>query len=533
MRKGSDILGKVIVAYNSGRRVARVQDLIFDQNSSRLLGFLVEEGGWFQDPQVLPWQSIQAIGLDAIVIPAKSAILSSGKAPEIQAVLANKLVLKGTRILTTDGQFLGTLVDLYFDDQTGKIEGYEASGGLFADAYTGRSFVPTPQAINIGADVTFVPPETADLMEEQVGGIKAAVQTASTRLHDSTELASQRLQAAAHSANERLQQAAEETNRRLQEATHSTNVQLQETAHLAGERLDQSSQLAAASITNALVSPEAQLEQVVGKPVEHDILTPDGMVLLVKDQVVTLSMAEEAQRLGILDQVYRATGGSLTAEINRRLQESTTLASARLQAATQSTIEQGRRVIEQAKGRRTQHMVRDEEGRIIAAPGQIVTDRVIERAQTNHREAALLDAVGLPSPEVIRARTTDALSEMQIQLKERGAIVQENASTFWQEVQTQFRDFQERGGQAIHQRRIEQALGRPVTRVILDPQDNVILNVGELITHRAIREAEAAGVLNILLNSVYVKHPMITDRELRAPEPGRASLEHENGLVKN
>jgi hypothetical protein len=33
---------------------------------------------------------------------------------------------------------------------------------------------------------------------------------------------------------------------------------------------------------------------------------------------------------------------------------------------------------------------------------------------------------------------------------------------------------------------VDQALGRPVIRVILNPQDNVILNVGELITHRAI-----------------------------------------------
>jgi hypothetical protein len=45
---------------------------------------------------------------------------------------------------------------------------------------------------------------------------------------------------------------------------------------------------------------------------------------------------------------------------------------------------------------------------------------------------------------------------------------------------------------------------RPVTRVILDPEDKVILNVGELITHRAIRQATESGVLNILLSSVYL-----------------------------
>ncbi len=71
---------------------------------------------------------------------------------------------------------------------------------------------------------------------------------------------------------------------------------------------------------------------------------------------------------------------------------------------------------------------------------------------------------------------------------------------------------------------------RPVTRVILDPEDKVILNVGELITHRAIRQATESGVLNILLSSVYAKEPEISDKELRASEHGMAALVyHGNG----
>jgi len=50
--------------------------------------------------------------------------------------------------------------------------------------------------------------------------------------------------------------------------------------------------------------------------------------------------------------------------------------------------------------------------------------------------------------------------------------------------------------------RIRQALGRPATRVILDAQDQVILDAGATITNQSIREARAAGVLDILLDSV-------------------------------
>ncbi len=45
-------------------------------------------------------------------------------------------MLRGTRILITEGLNLG-----------GLVEGYEVSGGMFADAYSGRSFIPAPETL--------------------------------------------------------------------------------------------------------------------------------------------------------------------------------------------------------------------------------------------------------------------------------------------------------------------------------------------------------------------------------------------------
>ena len=78
-------------------------------------------------------------------------------------------------------------------------------------------------------------------------------------------------------------------------------------------------------------------------------------------------------------------------------------------------------------------------------------------------------------------------------------------------------------------RQIKYALGRPVTRVILDEDDNVILNVGEIITHKAIERARAAGALDMLLESVYDREPDIRNEEMRASEPGDASLDVSEG----
>jgi hypothetical protein len=168
--------------------------------------------------------------------------------------------------------------------------------------------------------------------------------------------------------------------------------------------------------------------------------------------------------------------------------------------------------------------VRAEDGLIIAASGQVVTESVLNRAQTYGKEAELLNAVGLTLATALRSSASDTWLETKVQLRDRSRIAQENLNTFWRALKKQSENLQGRSERAMKKQRIEQALGRPVTRVILDPEDNVILNVGELITHRAVSQAEESGVLNILLSSVYTKEPEISDKELRASEHGMAAL---------
>ncbi|MEH1808239.1 PRC-barrel domain-containing protein [Nostoc sp.] len=536
MLKGSDVIDKVVVTYDTGKKIVRIIDLIFDRERNQLLGFLVAEKGLFRDAKVIPLQEVQAIGSDAIVVNSKESVVKAHRVPVIKEILHQNIVLRKKRILTTEGLDLGGLVDLFFDEHSGLVEGYEVSGGVFADAYSGRSFVPASETLKIGDDVAFVPPETAQLMEEQVGGIRGAVQATGDRLQDSAQTTNRRLQTAAQTVNEQLQSSVEKVNRGLQSASQNAGEQLQAATDVTGSKLQDFNRDATASLTNNLVDPAEQKVYVIGKCLERDVLTPDGNVLLLKGQEVTLVNAEAADRLGILDELYRATGGSLTANISRNLQAATESVGNRIGSVTQSSAASLRHsvdylaanvnvAIQQARGRRVLRTVRTDDGLIIAASGQIVTESLLDRAQTYAKEAELLNAVGLMATAV-RSTASDRWLENKVQLGDRASIAQENLNTFWQALKAKAEKLQGRSRQAMKNQRIEQALGRPVTRVILDPEDNVILNVGELITHRAVSQAEKSGVLNILLSSVYSKEPQISDKELRASEHGTAALVH-------
>ncbi|MDZ8223969.1 PRC-barrel domain-containing protein [Nostoc sp. ChiVER01] len=535
MRKGSDVIDKVVVTYDNGKKIERIIDLIFDQKHNQLLGFLVEEKGLFRDAKVIPLEEVQAIGLDALVVKSKKSVVKAHRVPAIKEILHQNMILKGTRILTTEGLDLGGLVDLFFDEHSGLVEGYEVSGGVFADAYSGRSFVPAPETLTIGYDVAFVPPQTAQMMEEQVGGIRGAVQATEESLQESAQMANRRLQKASQSAGEHIQNSVENVNRRLQSVSDNAGEQLQAATDVTSSKLQDLNRDAFASLTNNLVDPAEQKIYVIGKHVEWDVLTPDGNVLLLQGQEVTLVDAEAADRMSILDELYRATGGSLTANISRNLKAATESTGNQIQSATHSVAANLRQsvdglteyvAIQQAKGRRVLQTVRADDGLIIAASGQIVTESVLARAQTYRKEAELLNAAGLAVVSAVSSSASDTWLETKVQLRDQASVAQKNLNTFWQALKDQAEKLQGRSTRALKKQRIEQALGRPVTRVILDPQDNVILNVGELITHRAVRQAEESGVLNILVSSVYIKEPEISDQELRASEHGMAALAH-------
>lgn len=544
MLKGRDILDKPVVSYDTGERFDKVKDLVFDQNSNQLVGLLLEEPSWFSSAKVILLKDVKAIGPDAVIVPSKDCVISANEITVIEQILKHNNILKGTRIMTTDGRDLGTMVDLYFDERTGSVEGYEVSGGLFADAYSGRSFVPAIQTLKIGEDVAFVPSQTADYMEEQVGGIKGAVQSASAKVQDTALSTGDKLQELGQATGDKLQElkvtatekaqvAAEITGEKLQEFKIVASEKAQAASEVASEKLgefkaaatektqiaadatsrkvDELARSATASVTNAIVDPSEQKAFALGKIAQESVEASSGSLLLLKGDLITPHILESAESLGVLDAVYRAAGGSITEKMGDRIN------------STVATLG-----IDQALGRRVQQVVRTDSGLIIAAPGQIVTEMVIERAKTYHKEQAILSAVGLSKGDAVRDRTQQLAnvtgSKFKATTQSTGEQIQSNAKSLWIQVKETANELQGRSAEAIEDQRIKGALGRPVTRVILDQADNVILNVGELITHQAISSARQSNVLDLLLNSVYTETPKLSLQDLRAPQAGQAAL---------
>ena len=88
--------------------------MVIDRPARRVLGFLLDEPGWFAKAKVVAWPAILVVGLDAVVIDSETSLKQASEVPEMQEVLNRGYVLQGARVQTTAGPELGKIEDFYF-----------------------------------------------------------------------------------------------------------------------------------------------------------------------------------------------------------------------------------------------------------------------------------------------------------------------------------------------------------------------------------------------------------------------------------
>ena len=546
MLKGKEVIGRKIVTLDGGERVDSVHDLIFDEQGNHVLALLVDEGGWFHAAKVIAFSSVKSIGEDAVMITSTDDVVSAGDDPVIAAAMQSKSGLSGLNLLTTDGKDLGRISDVFFDEVSGQVIGYEATGGLFSDLSSGRTFVPAPESVTIGAEAAIVPPTVAHAMEEQeAGGLQGAFSTVADSVRGAAGTVSDNVKEAAGNVAQATKDRQKEyvVGKAASADVSSDNgvvlVPKGETITAAhaeqAETLGLLGSLTAAagggvaqelygnardSVQTgygnmATATKDRQKEFVVGKTAGSDVLAQDGSPIVMKGEAITelhATVAEEKGALGSL--VASATGGSMQQGV-QGVRENV---AARTQSSPITLI-----------GRRVQRDVFGPNRSFVAAQGQIVTESLLERARALGKEEELREAVGAASVTGGAENTGPTASD---RISAGAQNVKEGASGLLDRAKGWIADTRDRASEEGEERRIEGAVGRPVNRVVLDKQDNIILNIGEIVTHKAVEQARSSDVLGILLSSVSTETPNIDPMASRPDEHGQAALPSQPDVKK-
>jgi len=261
---------------------------------------------------------------------------------------------------------------------------------------------------------------------------------------------------------------------------------------------------------------ERQQAFVVGKTAGSDVVAQDGFQIVKKGEIITEWHATSADTHGALAGLVTAATGGVIQQGTAKVQE-------RLSSPEPVTVED-------ALGRRVKTDVRGSAGALIAPAGQVVTQAVIDRARMLRKEEDLLAAVQLDTP--ITQRLSQTGTQVGSQLSTGVQSAQETSANLLDRARGWLGRTQEQAMDAAEDRRIEGAVGRPVNRVILDKQDQIILNIGEIITHKAVEQARQGDVMNILLSSVSTETPSINPMSVRPEEHGQAALDSQPEIKK-
>ena len=380
MRKGKSIIGKAVLSLDDGVELETVSDVVVDPAGRNVVAIVVTEGGFMSSAKVVPTSEVTSYGKDAIVVRSHTSVISVSDDPTIRAMVDHAETIVGKKVFTDAGDEQGSISDIYFDEPTGEVVGYEVSAGLFGDVAKGTSYLSTDDIVSMGRDVIYVRPETAVTLQAQVGGLQGALQDAGDKLGEVSSSADRDSEA----------------------------------------------------------EPENLL---IGKRTGSDVESDQGSVIVPKGRRIRSEDVAAAREAGKLDALSASAAAGTAQDVGAN-------ASATLGA------------------------VGDSAGNLWD--------------QFTAKIGDMTDATGKRADE---AQTKKLLGD------------------------------------------IADAVGRPVTKVILDREDNVVLNLGDIITHQSIQRAYESGGLDSLLAATYKGNVEFTKEEMRAPTQveAQATVEHASG----
>ncbi len=116
MKKSVEILGLPIISITEGRELGISKSLLMDAANGRVSALIIEDEDWYRGVKLLPYESVIAIGDDAITIISSENILKLNEATEYEPLLDANVRVIDTKAITKSGSIQGKVTEIFIDD---------------------------------------------------------------------------------------------------------------------------------------------------------------------------------------------------------------------------------------------------------------------------------------------------------------------------------------------------------------------------------------------------------------------------------
>lgn len=153
LRTFSLLKGLPVFDKNKGSKIGVVSDLSITE-SGMVKGLLLKKGALLKKTFLIDIRDVSSFGWDGIMVES-SSLLQPLKKP-LEYTFESNFPLTGKMLLSSEGEKLGILEDVYFREELGTIVGYKCSDGFFSDITEGKRVIKTDQPPAIGKDAIIV-----------------------------------------------------------------------------------------------------------------------------------------------------------------------------------------------------------------------------------------------------------------------------------------------------------------------------------------------------------------------------------------
>jgi uncharacterized protein YrrD len=155
LRTFSILNGLSVISLHGGEEIGKVVNLLI--NKTEIAGIIIDKNGWLNRHLYVPLEEIHAVGQDALVVEdeKKLAIFDKKQFP-LYSLYSGSTNIAGKMLMSTEGEKLGLLEDVYFDESLGSIVGYEVTDGFIADLKEGKQVLKTTAPLIVGEDVLVI-----------------------------------------------------------------------------------------------------------------------------------------------------------------------------------------------------------------------------------------------------------------------------------------------------------------------------------------------------------------------------------------
>lgn len=124
MKKSAEILGLPVISITEGRELGTSKTLLIDAKNGKIAAITIEDADWYRGVKLIPYESVIAIGADAVTITSSENILKLDEAGDYEQMLDDNIRVIGTKAITKGGTIEGAVSEIYVGDD-GKIEKVE------------------------------------------------------------------------------------------------------------------------------------------------------------------------------------------------------------------------------------------------------------------------------------------------------------------------------------------------------------------------------------------------------------------------